>query len=132
MVITVNQAYTAHQEGRLKEAERLYRSILENQPTNLDANNNLGVLLQNLGRLDEAEVSYKKAIEIKPDYVEAYFGRCHLEGTVISKDGTFFRLDSDNDLMGLVELELSSVVDDLIELVHTKSDEVKVVLKMVE
>ena len=66
------------------------------------------------------------------DYIEAYFGRCHLEGTVISKDGTFFRLDSDNDLMGLVELELSSVVNDLIELVHTKSDEVKVILKMVE
>ena len=35
MEITVNQAVTAHQQGKLEEAERLYRSILENQPTNL-------------------------------------------------------------------------------------------------
>jgi len=68
MVITVNQAYTAHQEGRLKEAERLYRSILENQPTNLIVNNNLGSLLCDLGRFDEAEIIFKKAIELKPDY----------------------------------------------------------------
>ena len=66
--------------------------------------------------INEEDELYKYIDTIdEGDYVEAYFGRCHLEGTVISKDGTFFRLDSDNDLMGLVELELSSVVDDLIE-----------------
>jgi tetratricopeptide (TPR) repeat protein len=72
MEIMINQAITAHQEGRLEEAERLYRSILKKQPTNLDINNNLGVLLHNLRRLDEAEASYRKAIELKPDYVEAH------------------------------------------------------------
>ena len=66
------QAVIAHKEGRLKEAEKLYQSILKNQPTNKDVNNNLGVLLFALGRLDEAEASYRKAIEIKPDYVEAH------------------------------------------------------------
>ena len=70
---TFHQAVTAHREGKLEEAERLYRSILENQPTNLDANNNLGVMLYNLGRLDEAEASYRKAIELKPDYVVAHY-----------------------------------------------------------
>ena len=59
----VDQAIEAHKEGRLKEAEKLYQSILKNQPTNLDVNNNLGVLLCALGRFDEAEVSYRKAIE---------------------------------------------------------------------
>ena len=73
MEITIQQAVKAHQEGRLEEAQQLYQSILENQPTNLDANNNLGVILYNLGRLDEAETSYKKAIELKPDYAEAHF-----------------------------------------------------------
>ena len=68
----VDQAIEAHKEGRLKEAEKLYQSILKNQPTNLDVNNNLGVLLCTLGRFDEAEVNYRKAIEIKPDYVEAH------------------------------------------------------------
>ena len=73
MEITIQQAIKAHQEGRIEEAERLYRSILENQPTNLTANNNLGVILHNLGRFDEAEVSYRKVIELKPDYVEAHY-----------------------------------------------------------
>jgi tetratricopeptide (TPR) repeat protein len=72
MEITIQQAVTAHQEGRLEEAERLYRSILENQPTDLDVNNNLGVLLYALGRFNEAEASYKKAIELKPDSEEVY------------------------------------------------------------
>ncbi|AEH07448.1 DUF2097 domain-containing protein [Methanothermococcus okinawensis] len=63
------------------------------------------------------------------DYMEAYFGRCHMEGTVISKEDTFFRLDSDNELMGMVEFDLSSVVNDLIELVHTTPDK-KVILKI--
>ena len=67
-----DQAVTAHREGRLKEAEKLYQSILKNQPTNIDVYNNLGVLLFTLGRLDEAEASYRKAIEIKPDYAEAH------------------------------------------------------------
>ena len=72
MEITVNQAIAAHQQSKLKEAEKLYRSILENQPTNLIVNNNLGVLLYSLGRPDEAEASYRKAIEVKPDYAQAH------------------------------------------------------------
>ena len=72
MEIRINQAITAHKEGRLEEAEQLYRAILKNQPTNLDVNNNLGVLLCALGRFDEAEASYRKAIELKPDYVQAH------------------------------------------------------------
>ena len=52
---TINLAIAAHQQSKLKEAEKLYRSILENQPTNLIVNNNLGALLYGLGRFDEAE-----------------------------------------------------------------------------
>tara|TARA_B110000444_G_C18843104_1_gene600125 strand:- start:294 stop:1496 length:1203 start_codon:yes stop_codon:yes gene_type:complete len=72
MEITIQQAITKHQENKPEDAERLYRKILKNHPNNLDANNNLGVLLNTLGRFDEAEVSYKKAIELKPDYAEAH------------------------------------------------------------
>ena len=73
MEITIDQAATAHQEKKFEEAEKLYRAILQAQPGRSDANNNLGVLLQQLGRLDEAEESYKKAIELKPDYGEAFY-----------------------------------------------------------
>ena len=70
--LNVNEAIHAHREGRLKEAEELYCSILKSQPTNLIVRNNFGALLIALGRLDEAAENYKKIIEIKPDNAEAY------------------------------------------------------------
>ena len=73
MKTTIQQALTAHQEGRLEEAERLYNSILNEEPNNLDANNNLGVLLQSLNRFNEAKDFCKKAIELKPNYAEAHY-----------------------------------------------------------
>ena len=69
----IQQAITAHKEGKLEEAERLYRKILETQPTHPDANHNLGGVLYALGRLDEAIASCKKEIELKPDYVIAHY-----------------------------------------------------------
>lgn len=72
MDIIVKQAVDAHKEGRLEEAENLYRKILKMEPANLTANYNLGVLLHKLNKLDQAEVNYKKLIELMPDYAEAY------------------------------------------------------------
>ena len=69
---TFQQAIIAHKDRKFQEAERLYRSILESQPKNLETYNNLGILLYSLGRFDEAETTYKKAIELKPDYAEAH------------------------------------------------------------
>ena len=71
METTFNQAIARQQEGRLEEAEKLYRLILETDPTNMHVNNNLGNLLNILGRLNEAEECYRKSIEFKPDHVEA-------------------------------------------------------------
>ena len=68
----LKEAITVHQEGRLEEAERLYRETLEIQPNNLNANNNLGVILKHHGKLEEAEKCYRKVIEIKPDFAEGY------------------------------------------------------------
>ena len=48
MELTIEQALqqgvTAHKEGKLQEAERLYRAILQSQPAHPDANHNLGVI----------------------------------------------------------------------------------------
>ena len=48
MELTVDQALqqgvAAHNEGKLQEAERLYRAILKTQPTHPDANHNLGLI----------------------------------------------------------------------------------------
>ena len=69
---TLQQANAAHKEGKFDEAEHLYVDILKIQPTNLNANNQLSILLSNLGRFAEAEKSFKKVIELKPDYAEGY------------------------------------------------------------
>ena len=48
MELTIEQALqqgiAAHKEGKLQDAERLYRAILISQPAHSDANYNLGVL----------------------------------------------------------------------------------------
>ena len=48
MELTIEQALqqgvAAHNEGKLEDAERLYRAVLQSQPLHPDANHNLGVL----------------------------------------------------------------------------------------
>ena len=69
----LQKAVNLHNSKKFEEAESLYREILKIEPTQLDANNNLGVLLYKTNRLDESEKYYKKAIELKPDYAEAHY-----------------------------------------------------------
>ena len=62
---TVNQTFkkaiTFHREGKIDDAERLYRIILKIQPKHLDANNNLGIILEikNRKARTNSYVSYK-------------------------------------------------------------------------
>lgn len=69
----IMQAFTATQEGKVEEAERLYKIGLKIQPEHVIANNNLAILLQNQRRFDEAIQYYKKAIEFEPDFVLARY-----------------------------------------------------------
>jgi Flp pilus assembly protein TadD len=68
----INQAITAHQEGRLEEAELLYRSILKIYPGHFIVLNNLSIILRHYSKFAEAEKNFKKAIELKPDYAVAH------------------------------------------------------------
>ena len=63
---TINNAILAHKEGRLKDAEYLYREILENEPKHVDANHNLGLLLISLNKSAEAIPLLKIAVETNP------------------------------------------------------------------
>ena len=67
------QAITAHKDGKLDEAEKLYRQILKIDSENLDANNNLGILLHTVGKFKEAEKLYNNAIKVNPNFPEAYY-----------------------------------------------------------
>jgi len=70
MELTIEQALqqgvAAHREGKLQEAERLYRAILQSQPTHPDANHNLGVLAVSVDKADAALPLFKTALEANP------------------------------------------------------------------
>ena len=70
MELTIEQALlqgvAAHKEGKLQEAERLYRAIMQSQPLHPDANHNLGILAVSMDKADEALPLFKNAIEANP------------------------------------------------------------------
>lgn len=57
-------------DGRIDEAIALYRDILVQNPANLKARNNLGVLYDELGRLELALEQFEAAELIEPENVE--------------------------------------------------------------
>ena len=71
MEITVDQALqqgvAAHKEGKLQEAERLYRAILQSQPRHPDANHTLGILAVSLNKTESALPLFKTAVEVNPN-----------------------------------------------------------------
>ena len=62
MELTISEALqrgvAAHKEGKLQEAEKFYRSILQSQPQNADANHNLGVLAVGVGKVEGAITTF--------------------------------------------------------------------------
>jgi predicted O-linked N-acetylglucosamine transferase (SPINDLY family) len=60
------RAVGAHQAGRLSEAESLYRKLLDEQPSQSDTLNLLGVLAMQTGRSDVAIDCINRALESRP------------------------------------------------------------------
>jgi tetratricopeptide (TPR) repeat protein len=67
MELTIEQALqqgvAAHKEGKVQDAERLYRAILQSQPLHPNANHNLGVLAVLVNKADAALPLFKTALE---------------------------------------------------------------------
>ena len=68
----LQQAVAAHKEGKLQDAERLYRAILQAQPNHPDANHNLGVLAVAVGKPLEAVPLFQLALEANP-HIEQFW-----------------------------------------------------------
>ena len=70
MELTIDQALqqgvAAHKAGKLQDAEKLYRAILQSQPQHPDANHNLGVLTVSVNKAAAALPLFKKALEANP------------------------------------------------------------------
>lgn len=60
-----------HKEGRLEEAERLYRQILRANPRNFDAIRMLGRVALSAKRNADAERLFRRALRLAPDFTGA-------------------------------------------------------------
>jgi tetratricopeptide (TPR) repeat protein len=60
-----------HRNGRLDEAEKLFRETLRDNPGNVDAERFLGAIAASQSRFGEAERRFRRAIELAPDFVRA-------------------------------------------------------------
>ena len=85
----LQQGVAAHKEGKLQEAERLYRAILQSQPSHPDANHNLGLLLVSANKFDSAQPFFKNALVANPkieqfwlSYINSLINEKHLNDTI--------------------------------------------------
>jgi len=82
---TIQLAYAYYQAGNLKQAESLYRNILEKESNNIQVLNYLGNVFQDQYKYDEAIDCYQKAIQLNPTFAGSYY---HL-GTVFDVMGQY-------------------------------------------
>ena len=84
---TLNQKdiRTLINEGNFNEVVNKYKKIVEIEPNNYKAHNNLGNALKELGKFKEATTSYRQAIKIQPDYSKAHFNL----GNILNDFGKF-------------------------------------------
>ena len=64
---SLRRAISAQQNGRLQQAEKIYRSILRSDPKNGVGNHNLGVLKVGLGKASHALPHFQAALEADRD-----------------------------------------------------------------
>jgi protein O-GlcNAc transferase len=61
-----------HQSGRLPDAERLLRQIVEVEPGHANANYLLGVMAYQAGQLEQAAACWRRTIQAMADFAEAH------------------------------------------------------------
>ena len=105
----LQQGVAAHKEGKLEDAERLYRAILQAQANHPDANHNLGVLAVSVGKSLDALPLFKLALEANPK----------LERFWLSYIDALIKLERfDEAQRVLVEAEKSGVSPETLEVLH--------------
>ena len=82
----LQQGVAAHKKGKLQEAERLYKTILQAKPENPNANHNLGVIAVSVNKVELALPLFKTALEVNPkteqfwlSYIDALIKENQLE-----------------------------------------------------
>jgi Tetratricopeptide repeat len=70
--LVLQQAVAQHQAGRLPDAERLYRQVLQGHPTHPGVNNALGIALKGQGRGEEALAAFRRTVAVAADYAPGH------------------------------------------------------------
>jgi Tfp pilus assembly protein PilF len=70
---TLQKAVAFHEDGKIQDAERLYRAIVQSQPTHPDANHNLGVLAVSGNKAGAALSLFKTALKANPKKEQFWF-----------------------------------------------------------
>tara|TARA_R100001377_G_scaffold82177_2_gene62299 strand:- start:1426 stop:3705 length:2280 start_codon:yes stop_codon:yes gene_type:complete len=79
-ISSFEQALGYHLQGDLTGAERLYRELLNDDPTHSDAQYYLGTLLAQLGKIDAAKIWFKKVLHENPEQAQYWltYAESHL------------------------------------------------------
>jgi superkiller protein 3 len=67
------QGNAAQAARRFPEAEAIWREVIQRNPKNAIAYNNLGIALANQQKLDAAIAAYRTAIQLDPKYAAVYY-----------------------------------------------------------
>jgi predicted O-linked N-acetylglucosamine transferase (SPINDLY family) len=68
----IQDAARLHQQGKLDEAEKLYRALLKDDPRNFDASHLLGLVFLNRGKAAEAIAQISAALSINETVADAH------------------------------------------------------------
>ena len=63
---SLQRGMAAQKDGKLEEAERLYRTVLQSESKHPDANHNLALIAVSLNKVDVALPLFKTALEANP------------------------------------------------------------------
>ncbi|MFW9867216.1 MAG: tetratricopeptide repeat protein, partial [Candidatus Thorarchaeota archaeon] len=72
---------------KYKEAEKIFKRVIEIDPTNYRAHYNLGIVNYNLDDIEKAKQCYEEAIRIKPDYKYCFYNL----GLAYEKEGDLMK-----------------------------------------
>ena len=67
-----NNAVLAAEQGGTEQAKKLYLAVLADEPSNIEALNNMGVLAMSEGNTKEAGFYFRRILEYRKDYAKAY------------------------------------------------------------
>ena len=73
--VKFNLGVTLHQQGKLAQAEYIYREVLRQQPDHFEALHQLGAIALETGHTERAVELIGKAIGLKPDNAQAHYNR---------------------------------------------------------